>query len=98
MEELRKELEARGTAELSEEGIVTQVTQAIEEKDGTARMLVFGEMTEYKYKPIDEVCAVCKEVHFGSIKACQEAQAQDARARGFTKIICPNQFIKGESV
>ena len=93
--ELQKELEKRGTAELTD-GVVTQITQAIDEKTDSVKMLVFGEMMEKKIKPIQETCAVCDEwqtYRFTDIAQCQESQKEDAVARGFNELICPNQFI-----
>ena len=89
--DLEQELEKTGTAEISK-GIVNRVTQAVDESGGKAKFLVFGEMREKTITPIDEACAKCDHCHFDTVKQCQEIQAKDARARGFTEVICPQQF------
>lgn len=94
MEELKKELESRGTAEIVD-GVVTQVTQAIDEQEDSVKFLQFGEMKEQKIIPIDEACAKCdfwKRIN-KTIKECQAFQGEDAKARGFSKLICPEQFV-----
>ncbi|KKN75186.1 hypothetical protein LCGC14_0383450 [marine sediment metagenome] len=90
-EELEKELEKRGTAEITN-GIVNQVTQALDEKETEATYMVFGEVKHRGIIPIDEACANCGHCYFVTIKECQDRQGGDARARGFTKVICPQQF------
>ena len=95
-DELREELKKRGTAEIAANGAVLQVTQALDEKDGIAKFLICGEPQEQKYIPIDEACGKCSswQGRFANTKMCQEYQVKGARARGFSEIICPNQFIK----
>jgi hypothetical protein len=92
-DELKKELQKRGTAEISN-GIVTQVTQAISESDKEVTFLIFGEMRKQGIIPIDEACAKCDHCYFRTIKQCQTHQKRDAVARGFNNLICPQQFIK----
>ena len=91
--ELRHELERRGTAELSN-GIVNQVTQAIDESDVSVEYLMFGEMKERTIIPIDKACFRCGFWlgKFNNKRECQDFQSLDAKARGFNKVICPNQF------
>ena len=91
--ELKKELEQRGTAEVSN-GVVTQVTQALEETETKARVLLFGEMREFTVKPIGECCEVCDlwKKYSKSIQDCQSKQKVDAAARGFNLVICANQL------
>lgn len=94
MEELAKELQKRGTAEISD-GFVTQVTQALNETDTEADYIIFGERQKQKIIPIDEACAKCdfwKKIN-KTILECQAFQKQDAVARGFNKVICPEQFV-----
>ena len=93
MSELREELEKRGSAEIVN-GKVCQVTQALDETKDTVKYLSFGELKEQGYIPIEEACQQCEfgNGKFENVKACQESQAEDARARGFHKIICPKQF------
>lgn len=90
-DELARELEQRGTAELVNSKIV-QVTQAIDETETSAKFLVFGELKEQSVIPIDEACAKCDHCHFDTLKECQDFQGKGARARGFTKVICPEQL------
>jgi hypothetical protein len=92
--ELEKELNQRGTAEISG-GIVNQVTQALDENDAEVEFLLFGEKVKQKIIPIDEACAKCDfwKGQFATEKECQECQAEDAKARGFQKLICPEQFV-----
>jgi len=92
-EELRKELEARGTAEISN-GVVSQVTQAIDESETEVKLLIFGKLQEHKVTPVDETCSKCNfwSKYFKSTKACQKRQSEDARARGFSKLVCPHQL------
>jgi len=91
--DLKRELELRGTAEISN-GIINQVTQAIDEKDNEATFLIFGEKTTTKLKPIEECCAKCDFVAKRDlgIEKCQQFQKKDGEMRGFTKVICPEQF------
>ena len=93
MSELREELEKRETAEIVN-GKVCQVTQALDETEDTAKFLLYGELKEEKTIPIDEACAKCGfwKGRFKSEKLCQERQGKEAKARGFYKVICPNQF------
>jgi hypothetical protein len=93
--DLEKELEQRGTAEISN-GIVTQVTQALDEKPDKVKMLVFGEQVEKGIIHIEQACAKCKDnyyVKLGGKDKCREFQKKDAEARGFSNLVCPNQFI-----
>mgnify|MGYP001557866966 CR=1 FL=1 len=94
MGDLRKELLKRGTAEVSPDGIVNQVTQALEETPNKVKFLIFGELQEQGIIPISEACAKCTEKYFLTVKQCQEQQKVDAVARGFNKLICPQQFIE----
>ena len=89
--ELQKELEARSTAEVTN-GVVTQITQAIDEGEDEVEMLVFGELRTQGIIPIEEACAKCTRGYFDTIAECQEHQGKDAKARGFNKVICPCQF------
>jgi hypothetical protein len=91
-DELRKELTKRGTAELSN-GVVNQVTQALDEKPDKVKFLIFGEMQEKSIIPITIACETCKCNYFPTHKQCQESQKVDAEARGFHNLICPHQFI-----
>lgn len=91
VDKLKKELDQRSTAEISE-GIVNQVTQAIDEGGTEASYLMFGEMRKQGIIPIDEACAKCDHCYFNTVKECQERQGGDAKARGFNKVICPQQF------
>jgi hypothetical protein len=50
---LEKELQARGTAEVSN-GIVNQVTQAIDESKNNVEMIVFGEKIKKGIIPIEQ--------------------------------------------
>ena len=95
-EELIEELEKRGTAEIVN-GQVCQVTQALDETEGTAKFLIFGQLQERKTIPIDEACAKCDfwKGRYENVEQCQERQAKEGRARGFRKVICPEQFVKG---
>lgn len=90
-EELSKELKKRGTAEIIN-GEVYQATQAIDENKTEASFLMFGERVTKGIIPIDEACAKCDHPHFDTVEACQERQDRDARARGFSEVICPKQF------
>ena len=92
-EELAKELEARDTAEIID-GVVCQVTQALDESENEVKFLLYGELRMEEVIPIEKVCAKCDfwKDRFKDIKACQERQAKDAKARGFNKVICPKQF------
>ena len=91
--DLQNELERRGTAELSSIGVVNQVTQALDEQPTKVKFLLFGEMQEKEITPIEIACAKCDHCHFDTVTKCQERQAKDARARGFAKLICPQQFV-----
>jgi hypothetical protein len=93
--DIQRELEQRGTAEISSGG-VSQVTQAIDEGENSVKFLCFGELREQKIKPIEETCAVCDfwKGKFNTVAECQESQKKDAEARGFHKLICPEQFIE----
>ena len=91
-DELAKELEKTGTAEISG-GIVNRVTQALDEKESEATYMMFGEAKTDGVIPIDEACAKCDHCHFDTVKECQEFQGRDAKARGFMQVICPTQFI-----
>lgn len=92
---LKKELSKRSTAELTQDGQVLQITQAIAENPKEVKMLVFGELTTKEVRPIEECCSNCDfgKRHFGSIEQCQARQSKDAKARGFSQVICPRQFI-----
>lgn len=94
IEALEGELSKRGTADVSS-GVVNQVTQAISESESEVEFLVFGELQKKSIISIDKACANCKfwKGKLSSVKLCQERQAKDARARGFTKLICPEQFV-----
>lgn len=89
--DLIKELEQRGTVEIVNDEVV-QVTRAIDETEGKAKFLMFGELKEESVIPIDKACAKCDHCYFPTIAQCQERQGKDAKARGFTDIICPSQF------
>ena len=91
IENLAKELKQRGTAEVLN-GVVTQVTQAIEEKDSEVSYLMFGELKKQGIIPIDEACAKCDHCHFKTIRECQTFQKKEGSARGFNQLICPQQF------
>lgn len=97
MGELEKQLKKTGTAELHSNGVVNQVTQALDEKPDKVKMLVFGELIEKGIIPIAEACSKCTQsypVHLGGKDKCREFQKQDAMARGFgNSLICPQQFI-----
>lgn len=84
-----------GGVYLYENGKIIPGTQAIRETDTQVTYLSFGKPTTKNYIPIDEACAKCKP-YFGSVQRCQEEQKKDAEARGFTKLICPNQLIREE--
>ncbi len=93
--QLAKELGQRGTAEISN-GVVNQVTQALGETETQVKYLMFGELRTQGIISIDEACAKCdhwKQYKFESVVKCQERQMLDGRARGFTKMICPQQLI-----
>lgn len=91
MEELQKELEERETAEISN-GVVNQVTQALDESDAKVKYLIFGEQVEQGIIPIDQACAACDHCHFDTVELCRDKQSKDARVRGFNEIICPKQM------
>lgn len=90
---LEKELQTRGTAEVSN-GVVNQITQAIDERGDSVKFLMFGELREQEITPIEKACAQCDHRYFKTIRQCQERQRKDALARGFTKVICPQQFTE----
>lgn len=89
--DLEKELEQRSTAEISD-GVVNQVTQALDESPTEATYLMFGEKKTEGIIPIDEACAKCDHCYFDTVVECQERQGKDAKARGFNEVICPQQF------
>ena len=91
-DDIIRELKQRGTAEVVN-GEVVQATQAIDETGESVKYLMFGELREQGIIPIGEACAKCGHCRFDTIKECQEFQGKDARARGFTQVICPSQFI-----
>jgi hypothetical protein len=96
MKDLQIELEKRGTAEVSSDGIVNQVTQALDESDTKVKLLIFGELQEKVIIPIAQACGKCESWKgYGdkSIQNCQSRQKKDAQARGFRKLICPKQFV-----
>jgi hypothetical protein len=92
MDELEKELNKRGTAEIIE-GKVHQITQAIDEDEKQAKVIVFGELRKFGVKPIEECCPCNFLKHYSSIQECRERQKKDAIGRWFTSIICPEQLI-----
>ena len=94
MGDLLKELSKRGTAEVSSDGVVNQVTQAIDEKPNKVRLLIFGELQEQSIVSIEEACSKCDHCYFPTVKQCQEQQKVDVVARGFNNLICPSQFIE----
>ena len=69
-------------------------TQAIQESNNQVLFLLLGKPVVKEYLPIEVACSKCTEVHFGDILKCREYQKKDATARGFTQIVCPNQFIE----
>jgi hypothetical protein len=93
MNELEKELTTRGTAEITN-GVVSQVTQALDESENRVKMLVFGELVEHEIMPIDEACSHCNfwKGKYANTKCCQTSTKVDAEARGFIHLICPEQF------
>jgi hypothetical protein len=96
-DELIRELEKRGTAEVTDSG-VCQVMQAIEESETHTKFLLFGRIVEHEIAPLDETCAKCKSWKqvFDSIEECQEVQQADAKARGFHIVVCANQLIESK--
>jgi hypothetical protein len=92
-QEIMNQLEKTGTAEISN-GIVTQVTQAIDEQPNKVKMLVLGEMVESGIRPISEVCpcSFYSSRRFKTKENCQAFQKKEGEARGFTQVICPEQF------
>lgn len=91
-EDLAKELEKTGTAEIID-GQVYPVLQKLDETDTHTKFLLFGVLTEEDIIPIDQACSICSHhLKFESIKKCQNFQAEGARARNFNKLICPHQF------
>lgn len=91
-DDLIRELEKRGTAEISN-GVINQVMQALDEKKEGVKFSMFGEIKEQKIIPIEHACAKCTRHYFKSVKECQVRQSKDAKARGFNTMICPQQFI-----
>lgn len=99
-DKLRKELEARRTAEISN-GEVNQVTQAIDESPDSITFLMFGEMQKVNIMPIEKACAKCwpnksnksHKFFHNDVKECQALQKKDGESRGFHKLICPQQII-----
>lgn len=91
--ELRKELEQRGSAEITD-GIVNQVTQALDENESEVTYLMFGELRKQGIIPINQACDKCDfwKSKFDNPKLCQSFQSGDAKARGFSKLICPQQL------
>ncbi len=92
---LIRELEQRGTAEISD-GVISQVTQAIDESESRVSFLQFGELKSQGIIPIEEACSKCDfwEGKFANTQMCQEVQTGGAKARGFNKLICSNQFVE----
>ncbi len=96
--ELIRELSKRGTAEVTVsptgEVTVNQVTQAIDEQPGRVKLLLFGELREFKCLPIEQVCSQCSgwKPRFKSVGDCQAMQKKDAEARGFHGVVCPRQL------
>jgi len=77
---------------------VVPVTQAIDDSENEATFLSFGELTTKKIRSIEEACSKCDfwKGRFSDTAKCQEAQGSDARGRGFSKLVCPEQFIEEE--
>jgi len=95
-ERIIKELQKRGTCEVSENDIVMQVTQALDEKSDKVTMLMFGELATKQVRPVEQTCKACSfwKDKFESIKDCQTFQKKDSEARGFRDLICPEQFLE----
>ncbi len=91
-QDLLLELEARGTAEVTD-GVVNQVTQALKESETEVEFLIFGELQKQSIIPIGKACARCNHCHFDTYKECQDRQKKAAKARGFTQVVCPEQFV-----
>jgi len=90
------ELNERGTAEVVN-GEVLQVTQALGESPGKAKFITFGELHDCGVIPIEVACAHCHNsarVRFATVGECQARQGREAKARGFTSVVCPNQFVE----
>ena len=79
--------------EVTKAGILP-ATQAIDDSGEEARYLMFGELRKEKIIPIEEACSKCVfwKGKFDSVEKCQIFQKKDAEMRGFTKVICPDQF------
>ena len=95
--ELQKELAKRGTAEVSPTGGVNQITQCLSEDPRSIEILVFGQLKKFSWKPLEECCCDCdnwRTPSLGSIRKCQELNKEDAFARGFNTVVCPNQFTE----
>lgn len=93
-ENLEKELLQRSTAEVYIDGAVNQVTQALSETSTEVDFIIYGERHKESIMPIEEACAKCHHPHFdGDKKRCREFQGKEARARGFTTLICPRQML-----
>ena len=96
-DDLIRELRKRGSAELDlNNGTVNQVTQALDEKEDEVKFLVFGDMVTRHIRPIEETCISCTfwKGKFANTQSCQTEQAKDSKARGFSKLVCPHQFIE----
>ena len=72
--------------------LIQPATQAYVETEDTVTYSILGEARASKIIPIDECCARCDHIYYGSIDKCQEEQGKDAKARGFNKVVCPQQF------
>jgi len=72
------------------------VVQAVTDSKEEAKFYLFGELETKKILPIEEACAKCIfwKGRFDNIKACQKCQGGDAIIRGFSTVICPEQFIE----
>ena len=93
-DEIMRELEKRGTAELHPNGVVNQITQALGETADRADFIIFGERQQKGIIPIEQACAKCDfwKGKFETTKLCQRFQGGDAESRGFKTVICPEQF------
>lgn len=94
IEDLLKELDARGTAEIAN-GTVIQITLAIDETEESVKFLQFDELKEQRIIPIAEACSKCTwwSGKFPDVASCQAVQKDDAQARGFHILICPDQLV-----
>jgi len=92
-EDLMKELEARGTAEVIN-GTVVPITQALSESEDTVEYLMFGNLRREAIIPIDEACSMCdfRGSKFQTVGQCREFQAKGSKDRGFYKLICARQL------